>query len=154
MQYQLFPDLNESEYSELKADIAERGVMVPIEYDEQGNLLDGHHRKKICDELGIKDFPRAIRYGMTEEEKRNHVRKLNMARRHLNREQKRKVVEDALKDEPEKSNRQLGRELGVSDNTVKAARDGLEKSAQIAHFSERVDPRTGKKSQPATKPKP
>lgn len=45
MQYQLFPELNESEFSELKADIAERGVMVPIEYDEEGNILDGHHRK-------------------------------------------------------------------------------------------------------------
>src|SRR5687768_2923035 len=54
--YQLFPDLAPEEYEELKADIAARGVQVPIEYDEEKNILDGHHRKRICDELGITDF--------------------------------------------------------------------------------------------------
>lgn len=43
IRYQLLPDLTEEEYEALKADIAERGVMVPIELDEQGNVLDGHH---------------------------------------------------------------------------------------------------------------
>ncbi len=86
--YQVLPDLTADEYAELKADIQARGVMVPIEFDEQGNTLDGHHRLKICEELGITDYPKVIRAGMTEEEKRTHARKLNMARRHLSREQK------------------------------------------------------------------
>jgi len=83
--YQLFPDLLASEYEDLKADIAERGVMVPVEYDDEGNVLDGHHREKICGELGIKDFPSIVRYGLSEEEKRLHVRKLNLVRRHLSK---------------------------------------------------------------------
>jgi ParB-like chromosome segregation protein Spo0J len=153
MQYQLFPDLSKSEYDELKADIADRGVMVPVEYDDQGNILDGHHRKRACDELGIKDFPRVVRYGWTEKQKRQHVRKLNLARRHLSQKQKREVIAEALKDEPEKSNRQHGRELGVSKDTVNAVREDMEKSGEISHISERTDPRTGKKSQKATKPK-
>ena len=86
--YQVMPDLTADEYAELKADIKARGVMVPIEFDEQGNPLDGHHRLKICEELGITDYPKVIRAGMTEEEKRAHARKLNTARRHLSREQK------------------------------------------------------------------
>lgn len=90
--YQLFPDLAPSDYDELKADIAARGVMVPVEYDEARNILDGHHRERICRELGITDFPSIIRYGMSEAEKRLHVRKLNLARRHLNREQRAEVM--------------------------------------------------------------
>ena len=72
--------------------------------------------------------------------------------RHLNQKQKREIVAAALKDEPGKSNRQHGRELGVSKNTVDSVRDELEQSGQIDHFSEREDPRTGKLSQPARKP--
>ncbi len=33
------------------ADIAARGVQVPVEYDEHGNILDGHHRVCACQEL-------------------------------------------------------------------------------------------------------
>lgn len=99
MKYQLFPDLSDSEYEELKADIAERGVMVPLEYDEDENLLDGHHRKRICDELGIEDFPYVVRHKLkTEEEKRQHVRKLNLARRHLTKEQRNQVIKDMRAD--------------------------------------------------------
>jgi ParB-like chromosome segregation protein Spo0J len=80
------PNLSTEEYAELKSDISSRGVMVPIEFDEQGNVLDGHHRLQICEELGIKDFPKVIRAGLTEEEKYTHARKLNLARRHLTQE--------------------------------------------------------------------
>lgn len=54
MNYQVMPELTPEEYNELKNDIQERGVMVPIEFDEAGNILDGYHRFKICQELGIK----------------------------------------------------------------------------------------------------
>lgn len=80
---QLLPALDEEQYQALKADIAQRGVMVPVEYDEEGNLLDGHHRVRACEELGIKEWPSFIRCGMTQEQKEEHVLKLNLARRHL-----------------------------------------------------------------------
>ena len=41
MSYQIMPALTPEEYAELKADIEARGAMVPIEYDELGNVLDG-----------------------------------------------------------------------------------------------------------------
>ena len=44
MQYQTFDLLTSDEYAALKADIAERGILVPIEIDETGAILDGHHR--------------------------------------------------------------------------------------------------------------
>jgi ParB family chromosome partitioning protein len=86
-QYQLFPALAPDEYSALRDDIRRRGVMVPVEYDDKGNILDGHHRVQICQELGIKDWPRVVRVGMDEAQKRNHIRALNLLRRQLPKEE-------------------------------------------------------------------
>lgn len=91
-QYQLFPPLTSNEYEELKADIALRGLMVPIEKDEEGNVLDGFHRLKICEELGLTDYPVVIRPGLTHEQKMEHALTLNLARRHLSEEQRKGVV--------------------------------------------------------------
>ena len=129
--YQVMPPLTAEEYAELKSDIEKRGVMVPIEFDEQGNVLDGHHRLQICAELGIKDFPKVIRAGMTEEEKRTHARKLNMARRQLNRDQKQELIREQLRETPGKSDRQISQALGVSHVTVGTQRKHLESIGQI-----------------------
>lgn len=80
--YQFFDPLPTEQYEALKADIAKRGVLVPVEYDEDGNILDGHHRAQIAAELGI-DHPRVIRGGLDEHAKTEHVLKLNLLRRHL-----------------------------------------------------------------------
>lgn len=147
-QYQLFPDLSESEYAELKADIAERGVMVPVEYDDKGNILDGHHRKRACDELGIKDFPRIVRFGLSEAEKRQHVRKLNLARRHLTKEQRNQIIKDMRADGA--TQQEIVEATGSSKGTVHRA---LSDSPN----GETVSPATvtGKdgKTYPATKPR-
>ena len=139
MNYQVMPELTAEEYEELKADIAQRGVMIPIEYDELGNVLDGYHRLKICEELGIKEYPRVIRTGMTEAEKLTHARKLNMARRHLTNEQKRGLIRDQLKAMPEQSDRQIAKVLGVSHPTVAAQRRELEEVGDVEKFTTSID---------------
>lgn len=139
MNYQIMPALGDEEYKELKEDIARRGVMVPIEFDEHGNVLDGHHRLAICAELGIKDYPKVIRAGMTEEEKRIHARKLNMARRHLSQEQRRELIRQQLKETPEKSDRQIAAGLGVHHTTVSTQRKNLEESCHVAKLATSVD---------------
>ncbi len=90
--YELLPPLSDEEYQALKDNIAEHGVLVPVELDEKGDILDGHHRLSAWHELrgeglNIPDYPRLIRSGMSEEEKRTHVRVLNLLRRHLTKEQ-------------------------------------------------------------------
>lgn len=135
MIYQVMPNLSAEEYAELKADIQLRGVMVPIEFDEKGNVLDGHHRLQICGELGITDYPKVIRAGMTEQEKYTHARKLNMARRHLTQEQKRGLVREQLKETPEKSDRQIAKDLGVHHTTVSTQRARLESTNQVANLA-------------------
>lgn len=139
--YQVMPPLTAEEYAELKNDIEKRGVMVPIEYDEQGNVLDGHHRLQICAELGIKDFPKVIRAGMTEEEKRTHARKLNMARRQLTTTQRRQIVQDQIQETPEKSDRQIAEGIGVSNSTVSYQRKKMVESGQVceSHTSNGAD---------------
>lgn len=121
--YQVMPPLTADEYDELKEDIRRRGVMVPIEFDEDGNVLDGHHRLRICAELGITEYPKVIRAGLTEEQKRTHARKLNMARRQLNQEQRREIILAESLEHPEKSDRQIAKELSVSPTTVGTVRD-------------------------------
>lgn len=135
MIYQVMPNLSAEEYAELKADIQLRGVMVPIEFDEKGNVLDGHHRLQICGELGITDYPKVIRAGMTEQEKYTHARKLNMARRHLTQEQKRGLIREQLKETPEKSDRQIAKDLGVHHTTVSTQRARLESTNQVANLA-------------------
>jgi len=135
--YQVMPDLSSDDYNNLKADIDARGVLVPVEYDEDDNILDGHHRVRACTELGI-DWPRFVRKGLSEDEKRTHARQLNIARRHLNRDQKRELIAEQLKESPERSNRQVAEGLGVSDNTVGSVRRDLEATAQIAQLDKTV----------------
>lgn len=129
--YQVMPPLTADEYAELKEDIQRRGVMVPIEFDEDGNVLDGHHRLRICAELGITEYPKVIRAGLTEEQKRTHARKLNMARRHLSADQKHKLTEDDIKNNPYRSDRQIANDLGVSNGFVSRVRKDMESTGEL-----------------------
>ena len=85
--YQILPNLSKDDYAQLKADIARRGVLVSVEVDETGAILDGHHRQKIAQELGLK-FPTTVRRGLSEAEKYLHAVSLNVSRRHLTDGQK------------------------------------------------------------------
>ena len=102
MTYQFLPPLlPDDEFTELKASIAARGDPTPVEYDEEGNILDGHHRERACKELGISEWPKFIRAGLDELAKRLHARQLNLARRHLTQDQRRALISDQLRDTPE-----------------------------------------------------
>lgn len=116
LQYQLLPPLTDDEYHALKRDIAKRGVQVPVEYDDQGNILDGHHRVRICRELGIDEWPRVVRVGMDEDAKAEHVLALNLDRRHLSRKQRRALV--AKLRGQGWSYRRIGDKLGVGEKTA------------------------------------
>ena len=133
------PDLSDAEYQELKDDIALRGVMVPVEFDEHGHVLDGHHRLKACAELGLTEYPRVIRAGLTDEEKLMHARKLNIARRHLTQEQRRELIRAQLAETPKMSDRQIAAGLGVHHTTVNTQRQNLERCGEISHVEKTVD---------------
>ena len=135
LKYQLLPALSEDEFASLKADIEARGVLVPVEYDQDGEVLDGHHRVRACSELGVTDWPRVVRTGLSEDGKRLHARQLNLARRHLDRAQKRELIAAQLKDTPEKSNRQIAEGLRVDHKTVQSVRADRQSIGEIPQCS-------------------
>ncbi|MDD3654818.1 MAG: MT-A70 family methyltransferase [Desulfotomaculaceae bacterium] len=137
--YQVMPDLTAEEFAALKADIARRGVQVPVEYDEDGNILDGYHRVRACRELGLTDWPRVIRAGLSEAEKWTHARKLNLTRRHLSREQKQELIRAQLKATPQMSDRQIAEGLGISHVTVGAQRKEMVSRGQLGHVDAVID---------------
>jgi len=132
--YQMLPSMPPEQFGAPKADIEERGVLTPIDVDEHGHILDGHHRYRACVELGITEFPTIVRPGMSEEERRMFARKSNMLRRHLSREQTQRLLSDQLKDTPNWSNNRIASSLGVDDKTVRALREKLEATSEIPKF--------------------
>jgi DNA adenine methylase len=86
--YQLMPAYTDEQFAELKEDIRQHGVLQPIEFDTDGNLLDGHHRFRAFSELiaegyDLPMFDRVTRQFDSEEDKIAHVLSLNVRRRHL-----------------------------------------------------------------------
>jgi Transcriptional activator, adenine-specific DNA methyltransferase len=148
--FQVMPPPSAEDRSALEESIIRHGVLTPVEYDEQGNILDGHTRVEICKSLGLVDWPRFVRKGLTDAEKRTFAREVNVARRHLTAAQKRELVEGQLRDTPSISSRAIAAMLGVDHKTVTAARKRLEDGGEIPHHDEL----TGKDgvSQPAAKP--
>jgi DNA adenine methylase len=95
--YQLMPAMTPAQYAELKDDIKRRGVLVPIEFDGEGNILDGHHRYQAFTELieegaDLPLYDKIVRRFSSEEEKVAYVVSLNVKRRHLNAEQRQELV--------------------------------------------------------------
>ncbi len=121
--YQLLPELSEVEFAMLKADIAARGVVVPVVVvADSGAIIDGHHRVRAFEALraeGIRvpAYPRLVRRFASEQERVDFVLAVNLFRRHLTREQRRALVA-RLRSEGW-SLRRIGDVLGVHHDTVR-----------------------------------
>lgn len=139
------PQLSKEAYGQLRSEIEERGILVPIELDEDGNVLDGAHRMRVCEELGV-SAPTITRRGLSEEEKQAHALTLNLTRRHLSPEDRKQLHRKmrALG----KSLRAIAEATGSSPSTVKRDTAGVSPDA-----SERVIGKDGK-TYLATRPAP
>lgn len=85
--YQLLPRLRDTEINELRSSIERFGVKVPVHIDENGEILDGHHRVMIADSLGL-PYPTIQVFNLSDAEKRILAAELNVARRQLTDAQK------------------------------------------------------------------
>lgn len=155
VKYQVMPPLSPDEYQELYEDIKANGVLVPVMEDEDGVIIDGHHRAKIASELSI-PCPVEIVESKTETEKRGMAFTLNLRRRHLNREQRRALIAESLKKDPHLSDRAHGRRTGSHNATVASVRSELESTDQIDQSETRLsaDGRERPASQPKREPAP
>lgn len=79
----LFPLMDESQYSDLVADIKENGLVESIVLHE-GKILDGRNRYNACNDAGVE--PNFVKY--EGEDALSYVISLNLNRRHLNESQR------------------------------------------------------------------
>ena len=155
VRYQVMPPLSSEEYQELHDDIKVNGVLEPIHVDEEGVVIDGHHRSKIANELGI-PCPVITHDDLDDAGKRSLAFTLNLKRRHLSREQRRALIAESLKSDPQLSNREHAQRAGTSHAQVGRVRRELEDAGEVDHWSSRIsaDGRERPASQPKREPVP
>lgn len=174
--YQHSRPLTAEEYDALKADIQAHGVLESVHVDDAGEILSGHHRAKIANELGI-SFPTTTHAGLSELEKHERAVSLESLGRANDMETKRWTAHH-LYHAPDLplSQKRIAELVGVSPQTMVAwvkAWNAAEQDAQTVATSEiqvlnftppgpeRVEnvrgqqrPRTYQPRQPKPKPTP
>lgn len=86
----LFGDMDDSAYAALKADIAQHGLTDPGVHTYEDKVLDGWHRYRAAQELGIADAVQLIPY--TGENPMDYVMSKNLHRRQLSASQRAAIV--------------------------------------------------------------
>ena len=104
----LLPKLSSEEYEALKLSIKTEGQHYQIVANENFEILDGHHRVRICEELGLE--PRfEIKTFANKLLESKFVIESNLHRRHLNKFQKAKLVLPLLEIEKELAKQRQGK---------------------------------------------
>ena len=150
----MLPQLSDAEYAELRDDIRTRGLLEPI-LRKDGHVVDGRHRLRACNELGIE--PRFDEYEGADIVAEIFSR--NILRRHLTADQRAALIVKLLgaKLSAEAKTRMKS---GVAlDPALKSAQGGrtAEKIAAIAKVSRdtaRKALRAHKDGAPASKKQP
>src|SRR5689334_17445611 len=115
----LFPMLGELELAELAEDIRAKGLINPIILDAaSASILDGRNRAAACRMASVE--PRYETY--TGDDPLGFVVSSNLRRRHLTAEQKREIIARVVKEQPERSDRSIGRLTQADGKTVAAVR--------------------------------
>jgi hypothetical protein len=151
----LFPLMKGEEYDALVADIKANGLHEVI-ITHQGMILDGRNRYRACLVAGVKpnffDFQSTFQ-GQQINDPAAFVISANIHRRHLTAEQRRDLIAKLLKEQPEKSNRQIAKTAKVDDKTVGAVRREMESTAEIPQLEKTVGADGKVRKQPAKKSK-
>jgi len=114
--YQLLPPLTVEQRDLLRQSIRENGVLEPVVFDEDGEILDGHHRVEIAEELGI-EYPRRVIEDLDRPGKHMYALTVNVARRHLDQSSRGSLV--AQMRIRGMSIRQIAKAVGVDPKTVR-----------------------------------
>jgi len=136
--YQVLPELDAEEYRALKEDIRKNGIIVPITVDGDGQIIDGHHRYKAAQELGIDDPPMQVRDDLDSDAKRSLAWRLNMQRRHVDGSTKKDLIRDRIEELIErgidKTDDEVAEEMGCTRRWVSEVRETV-----VADRIEQVD---------------
>lgn len=137
--FQLFDALPAHIEDALRASIERFGVLVPVTVDQHGQVLDGHHRKRIAEELGV-PYDRLVRPCDDDDERREIAHTLNADRRQLDTDELRQAAINMAKWRDDRgvgvSDAVIGKTLGV---TRQAIREHLEDATSKGLLVERPD---------------
>lgn len=132
------PNLNQDDYDALKESIRTHGQRVPILVSKTGEVIDGSHRLRACQELNVKPWMVELDDVDDPEQLRAIGLTVNVARRQLGQKDKRKVVEAELIRDPKASDRSIAWRTGVSHPTVASVRVELVERGKVENLSTRV----------------
>ena len=127
----LFPPISEEDFNKLAMDIKLHGLRQHIVL-YQGKILDGNNRYRACSLAGIK--PTFADFTGIDADARSYVISANIHRRHLSPDERRGIIAELLKLNPNQSNRQIGQQTKTSHTTVGAVREELEATGQIGQL--------------------
>ena len=86
----LLPEMSAGEFVELRESIRSNGQREPITLHWDGRLIDGRHREKVCDELGLPVASRV--FEGADSDILAFVLDANLRRRHLSESQRAMVA--------------------------------------------------------------
>ncbi|GEM_PF-908861 len=142
MEVQNFLPISPEDRERLKRDIEKSGEIrdpIKIYFDNEGNplILGGFNRWNIARELGWQFVPCEV-MTVVQKERRELAIMDNLARRHMTREQKQKIVEMFLKNDPVQSDRTIAKKTGADHKTVGVVRNKLESTGEIPQLEKRA----------------
>jgi hypothetical protein len=147
----LLPPMSAEEFAGLVEDIKKNGLREPVTIIGDGcnaMILEGRHRELACQQAGIVAAHRVY----LGDDPVQFVLSANIHRRHLTPKDRRKLIGNLLKLQPELSDRQIGEKAKASHHTVASVRAEEESRGQFAHVETHTDSK-GRK-QPARKARP
>lgn len=130
-----FPAMGAAEFDALVLDIAAHGLREPIVL-YRGEILDGRHRYRACLRLGIE--PRVVTHIGDDESARSLADSLNIHRRHLTITERRQLVMEELKRDPQQADRVIARKANVDHVTVAKVRREAADAGEVHHQAVRI----------------
>jgi ParB-like chromosome segregation protein Spo0J len=133
-----FPLMVGKEFAALVADIEANGLREKITL-YQGKILDGRNRYRATFQAGIES--QFEQFEGDEAAATAFVISKNIHRRHLKPKEKRDLIAQLIKAQPEKSDRQIAEQVKVSPTTVGTVRTKMEASGEVSKLDTRRDRR-------------
>lgn len=105
-------------FDELRADVRERGIIVPLIAKKDGTLLAGHNRLKVAVALELPTVPvQFVKEQLSDEQERQYLFKDNLLRRQLSAKDKEELIRHMYNDEISKDRRGGNRKSKIKNST-------------------------------------
>lgn len=131
----VLPDLHQDEYDALKDSIQQLGQLEPVVLAGDGSVIDGRHRLRACEDLGIEPW-HVVLDGPSD---RTSTLAANAVRRQLSSQQKERLASAELVYDSTRSDRRIAAVIGVSHPFVARVRRNLERLGDVETVSTRTD---------------